>query len=446
MTCLFLGIQASVAQTALDTYLAEGLKNNIVMQQKNIGLDKALLSLKIANGMFTPTVGLQGSYTNGVGGRNISIPVGDMLNPVYNTLNKLTDSNQFPQIQNVSQNFFPHNFYDAKLHTTLPIVNSDLLYNKKIRQQQVMLQEFEVDIYKRELIRNIKVAYFGYLSAREAVNIYKSALVRSQEGKRVNESLLSNGKGLAAYILRSQSEIETLNAQITDAENQVHNAQLYFNFLLNRGSEEPIVSEYNSQAELDVVALTLGQEASAQNREELKQVREAASLSQTVLKMNKHFWTPRLNGFVDLGSQQSDWKFNNQSRYSLVGVQLDIPLFAGFTNRNKIGLARLDAQSSELNTTLTSQQLNMSANIARNALETAHQSYRSSLKQLEAAQSYQRLIDKGYREGVNTFIEAVDARNQLTGAQLLVTINQYRVLSANANMERETATYELSKN
>jgi outer membrane protein TolC len=54
------------------------------------------------------------------------------------------------------------------------------------------------------------------------------------------------------------------------------------------------------------------------------------------------------------------------------------------------------------------------------------------------------LIEKGYKEGVNTFIESIDARNQLTSAQLLVTINQYRLLSAKASYERETASYELS--
>ena len=88
----------------------------------------------------------------------------------------------------------------------------------------------------------------------------------------------------------------------------------------------------------------------------------------------------------------------------------------------------------------------MSARVSRNAVETAYQSYQSALKQLEAAESYQRLIERGYKEGVNTFIESIDARNQLNSAQLLVTIDQYRVLIAKANYERETASYELTNN
>jgi outer membrane protein len=73
------------------------------------------------------------------------------------------------------------------------------------------------------------------------------------------------------------------------------------------------------------------------------------------------------------------------------------------------------------------------------------QTYQSSLKQLESASSYQRLIDKGYQAGTNTYIETIDARNQLTGAQLSTLVNKYNVLLAAAELERETAAYPLKK-
>ncbi len=431
------------AQQALDEYIEIGLKNNIVLQQKNISLEKAMLSLKIANGMFSPSINLLGNYTNGDGGRRISFPVGDLLNPVYSTLNQLTGSDKFPQIENVNQNFFPRDFYDVRARASMPILNTDLIYNRKIKQQQTLLQEFEVSLYKRELVRNIKVAYFNYLSAREGVSIYHSALTRALEGKRVNESLLANGKGLPAYVLRSESEIENIKAQLTEAELQVENAQLYLNFLLNRNPEEIIAATYSAEQDLARATILIQESTSVQHREELMQVQTLKTLNQTMLSMNKLFWSPRISGFMDVGAQAEHFKYNTNARYYLIGVQLDMPLFAGFTNRNKIAQARLDVKNSELSFQQIKRQLTMSLQISRNALVTAYQNYQSSQKQLEAAQSYQRLIEKGYKEGVNTFIEAVDARNQLTSAQLLVTVNQYKVLIAQANLKRETAGYEL---
>lgn len=441
--CLVIIAGSAMAQNALDEYVETGLKNNLVLQQKNIALEKAMLSLKIANGMFLPTVALQGNYTSGDGGRSISIPVGDMLNPVYATLNQLTSSDQFPQIENVDQNFFPKNFYDAKVRTSMPLLNTDLAYNRKIKQQQTLLQEFEQVIYKRELVRNIKVAYFSYLSAQEGVNIYHTALTRALEGKRVNESLLANGKGLLAYVLRSESEIETIKAQIVDAERQADNAKVYFNFLINRESHLSIDTNYSTTEDLKMVPALLQGELSEQAREELRQVQTLIGLHEDVVKMNKLFWTPRLSGFVDFGSQAEDFKYNDQSRYYLFGFQLDVPLFAGYTNRHKINQSKLEVKNTTLNHSLVNQQLSMSSNMSRNALISAYQNYLSAQKQFEAAQSYQKLIEKGYKEGVNTFIETIDARNQLMSAQLLISINQNKVLIAEANLERETAAFEL---
>lgn len=429
------------AQQALDEYIEIGLKNNLVLQQKNISLEKAMLSLKIANGMFSPSITLLGNFLSGTGGRSISFPVGDLLNPVYSTLNQMTGTDNFPQIENVNQNFFPKDFYDVRARASMPILNTELIYNRKIKENQTLLQEYEVTIYKRELIRNIKAAYFNFLGAREGVSIYQSALTRAQEGKRVNESLLANGKGLPAYVLRSQSEIENIKAQLVDAERQVENAKLYINFLLNRQPDEEIITTYSAEENLLNASLLIQEPATVQKREELMQIQTLKGLNENILSMNKLYWSPKISGFVDLGAQAENLTYTSNANYNLIGLQLEMPLFAGFTNRHKISQSRLEIKNTELSASQINQQLNLSTQFSKNTLISAFQNYQSAQKQLEAAQSYQRLIDKGYKEGINTFIEAVDARNQLTSAQLLVTLNQYRVLIAEANLERETAAY-----
>ncbi|HNV30484.1 MAG TPA: TolC family protein, partial [Cyclobacteriaceae bacterium] len=310
LTCfLSLAPVAGSAQQALDEYIEIGLKNNLVLQQKNISLEKAMLSLKIANGMFSPSLTLLGNFLSGTGGRSISFPVGDLLNPVYSTLNQITGTDNFPQIENVNQNFFPKDFYDVRARASMPILNTDLIYNRKIRENQTLLQEYEVIIYKRELIRNIKAAYFNYLGAREGVSIYQSALTRAQEGKRVNESLLANGKGLPAYVLRSQSEIENIKAQLVDAERQVENAKLYINFLLNRDADEEIITAYSAEENLLNASLLIQEPATVQKREELMQIQTLKGLNENLLSMNKLYWSPKISGFVDLGAQAENLSY-----------------------------------------------------------------------------------------------------------------------------------------
>lgn len=431
------------AQDLIDGYIKEAFKNNIVLQQKNISLEKAQYALKTAKSLFLPTVAFQGGYQTADGGRNIPLPLGDLLNPIYSTLNQMTATNKFPMLENQSIDFLPKNFYDAKIRTTMPIINADLTYNKRINEQQLVLQETEILIYKRDLVKNIKVAYYNYLNALQSVEIYKSGLQLANEGLRVNTKLLEGGKGLPAYVLRSRSEVENINAQLVSAEQQVVNAQLYFNFLLNRNGDEKIDSG-KGQIDLNTVEGLVVNMPSSNGREELKQLDQVIAINKNVLKMNNRFAVPKLGAFFDLGSQSEGFKFNNNSRYYMLGLQLDIPIFTGNRNTFKIKQTVLDVKNAELNADLVAQQLNLTKRTAQNNLKSAYQNYQSSLKQFEAASSYQRLIDKGYNAGANSFIETIDARNQLTSAQLFTNISRYRLLSALAELERETATYQIN--
>lgn len=440
------GIGATAQTSVLDQYIDTAFSRNIVLQQKNISLEKAGYALQIAKGFYYPTVALQAGYQTADGGRDIELPIGDMLNNVYSTLNQLTQSNKFPQLNNEHINFLPSNFYDAKIRTTVPIFNADISYNKKISEQQVIISTYEIDIYKRDLVKNIKTAYFNYLAALDAIDIYKASLELAEEGKRVNEKLLENGKGLHAYVIRAEGEIEQMKAQITNAEQMAFNARSWFNFLLNKPQHSFIDTGYNVETDVAGITGLLIPDKNSSTREELKALKQMVSINETVLQMNKAVYYPRLNGFVDFGSQAQNWKFNSQSRYYMLGLQMDVPIFSGNRNRNKIRQSSLDVKNAELSLEQISQQFDLNVTTARNNLRSAFHTFHSSEKQLEAAETYQRLIDRGYREGVNTYIETVDARSQLIRAKLAVTINRNKLLSTAAVLEREAATYNLTSN
>lgn len=428
-------------KSILDEYIEMGFQENLVIKQKSITVEKALLTLQSAQSLYQPTIAFQGGYTTGEGGRSILFPVGDMLNPVYATLNQLTKSTAFPQISNVETNFFPRNFYDVKLTSFMPIYNRDISINKEIQSQTLGIQKSDIQVYKRELAKNIKVAYLNYLMALKAIGIHQNGLLLAQEGKKINEKLLSNGKGLPAYILRSENEIVQLTSQVAEAEKQAESAKMYFNFLLNRELPTEIKTNFNEQEALEV--LNKGHFADIEQREELSLLKQAISLQQSMVKMNESFYLPKVNGYLNVGSQSSNWDFNQKSSYYLLGMQLDIPIFSGKRNLNKIKQSVMDVEMAKKTLDLTNKQVSLALQIAQKNLGQTWVAYRASQKQIDVANTYQRLIEKGYREGVNTYIETLDARNQWTNAQLLLNLNQFKILIAAAQVERETASYPL---
>lgn len=425
-------------KSVLDEYVALAFQQNTALQQKSIQVEKAMIALNTAQSLYQPSVAFQGGYQSGEGGRSIAFPVGDLLNPVYSTLNALTRSTAFPQIKNVETNFFPRDFYDVKVQATMPLYNKDISYNKQIQEQSVSLQRDDVTVYKRELVKQIKTAYFNYLLSLGLIKVYENSLNLAQEGKKVNEKLLANGKGLPAYLLRSDSEIATIQAQIADAVKQNQAAHYYFNFLLNRELTAEIRIDFEvEKAVSNVYSVAPGV------REELSLLTKSINLQETVLKMNESFYLPKVNGFVNLGSQSTIYDINAKSAYYFLGLQMDIPIFTGKRNLYKIKQSQLDIVSAKNALDLSTKQFNMATEIAQKNVQASLVSFQASKKSYEAASAYLRLIEKGYKEGVSTYLETVDARNQWMNAQINYQLKQFNVLIAAAAYEREAASYPL---
>ena len=433
----------ALAQQPLDGYIAQGLANNVVLQQKHIALDQAMLGLKEARSLFLPSVNLNASYLSGEGGRYFDFPVGDLVNPVYRTLNQFIGQERFPQVDNVQAYLNPKNFYDAHVRATLPLVNTDLIHNRAIQQHAVQLQEFEVAIYQRELVKDIKVAYFNVLMAGQAVRSYTSALQLLDRNVEVTRSLQRHGSGVPAQVLRAQAEREQIIAQLAQATNQLANAKRYLNFLLNTDLEAPVDEGFDIPAALkDTVQ---AQAADITRREELQSLRTVVGLRDAQTKLTNNYWVPKLSTFIDLGYQGMDWTVDDYADYYLFGVQLDVPLFNGGRNRYKKHRAQFDRDVAELTERNSTQQLLLGARQADSELSTAQAVLRSATARSTSATSYFNLIEKGFNEGVNTQIEYLDARNQLTGAEVQLAVARTTVLQRLAEMERQNATYPLNR-
>jgi outer membrane protein len=434
--------QSASSQTAvpLDAYINEALANNLILQQKNITLEKSLLSLKEARSYFLPTTYFDGSYSLAQGGREITIPVGDLLNPVYQTLNQLTGSNKFPTSENVSEQLLPNNFYDLRIRTSVPLYNPALKYNRGIKEQEIKLKGNEIDIYKRELVREIKQSYYNILMADKAIHIYTSALNVVNENLRTNQSLLKNGKGLPAYVSRAESEVKSVETQLSNASNEKQKAIAYFNSLRNANlADSVILSEINLPEETQKAIQDYADNING--REELKSLAIAKDINYQTLKFNKAYHAPRVNAFLDLAAQDFNFKVNNSSFFYLGGVQLTVPIFAGNRNLYAIKQTEFDIQSNGLSDKHLRKNLELAAFNSKSNAKNSYNNFISSIKQEEAAQKYFKLIDRGYKEGINNFIEMLDARNQLTQSQLQKELTRYRLLAALADYERQTSSY-----
>ncbi len=436
---LLFSVVQTYAQTSLDTYIKTALSNNETVKQQQFLLTKSLYALKEAKSLFLPSVGFNGTYTLAGGGRTVDIPVGDLMNPVYKTLNQLTGTNNFPQIQNQSILLNPNNFYDAKIRTTYPILNAEIEYNRKIKTQQYGLQQIEINLYKRELVKEVKNAYYKYLQACEAVSVYKTALVLVNENLRVNTSLFNNQKANRTAVVRSDNEVSKYNALLESSIQAQNNAKAYFNFLLNTGLNTTIVTDSITTVPVDLF-LT---DTAVTRREELEKLKEAVAVNQNITALAKSYKRPKLNSFVDLGSQAFDFKVNNKSVYYFAGLSLEWNIFAGNKNKYKIRQAETDGQVLQSQTSYVEQQLKLQLTISTNSFRAALAEYNAARSQVASSQKYYNDMFRLYKEGQALFIELLDAQNQLITAKLQLNISLFDTWIKAADIERANAGYNL---
>jgi outer membrane protein TolC len=436
---LLLGINTAIAQGSLDQYISQALEGNQSIKQQSFQFDRSLYALKEAKAMFLPSVTFSTTYTKADGGRTIDFPTGDLLNEAYSTLNQLTGSNNFPQLQNESILLNPDNFYDAKFRTTLPLINAELIYNKRIKQQQVELQRTEVALYKRELVKDVKVAYYQYAKAAKAVRIYESSLQLVEEGKRINTALQNSEKVNRTAVLRSESEVFRIGAALTAAIQNQKSAQAYFNFLINRPLTDSI--------ELDDIQILPVQDSLADSqvdkREELLKLGIAKGIDENRTGLSRSYIVPKLSAFLDLGSQSFDWKFDNKSRYYLGGLSLTWNIFSSGANSYKIKQARSEQQSLAAQTDYVEHQLKTELQVRKNEFQSVLALYHAAESQLKTAQTYYNDELKLYKEGLAIYIELLDAQNQLINARLDLNIALFNAWITNATIERASASFSI---
>jgi outer membrane protein TolC len=420
----------------LEGYLREGLDRSPALRQQEFVWQKSVALLDEARGLSRPSSGLNASYTTAQGGRTIAFPVGDIINPLYyKTGLAPVDSRPIP---NVEEQLVPKNFYDVRIKNTVPLLNAEIRYARSLRQQQVGVQEIERQVIRRELVKEIKVAYFQFLKAAEAVRVYETARALLVESQRVNQALVTNQMANPTVLVRSRNEIGRIDADIAGAEAARQDAASVLNYLLTRDLATPVQIDTNYRQPHFTESLARG------TREELDQLRRAVDISETALRLSQAYRTPKIGLGLDLGAQgflqNIDFRRNP---FWLLGLTLDLPIYAGGRNQARIRQAQADVGAAKVQLEQVTNQLALQAETARTSLAAARQVYASRSLQIETAQRYYRDQFRRYREGQATFIELLDAQNQITTASLQEVLALYDVWIRHAELERALAAYAL---
>ena len=421
------GLTAQTPQ--LDLLLREARDRFPQAQQRAAELRVASAALAEAKRLGGPRLSVGGSYTLAAGGRRIDLPVGDLLNPVYGTLNQLTQSSAFPSIENVEEQFLPNNFYDLRLRATYPVYQPTIKVNEAVKREQLHLVELQTALDRRDVQRDVRVAYWQWQSARAATEIYGEALTLIAESLRATRSLIANGEALPTARLRLEAERARVTADLERTQAQTANAAMQLNYLTGRPLNAVLSDDTIAQQLPALLELTTAQ------RTELRLLESGLALNQLAEDAEQLFYRPTVGVQLDAGSQ--DFGFG-LAPYALLGLSAEIPLYDNGAHRKRLDriAAERDAQLGRL--AQTERALQLEATVLRRQLTADLEQVRRYTPAVAAARRVYQDTERLYREGLTNYLNLVDARTNLTQQQLQQTLATYTAWIRAAELRRAT--------
>jgi outer membrane protein len=454
LSIIFLVVTHNVysEQNVLDQYIAQGLQNNLALQQQEFQFEKSMEALKEARGMFLPSIHLMGRFSRAGGGRVFEIPVGDLINPINTAFNQLygfhgIDAGFPTSIPNINTPFFLEQEQETKLRLVQPLFHPAFLENYKLRSNLSKIEGDQISVYKRHLVMDIKSAYYNYLKILRVLEILDETRTLLEENLKISRNLVKNGKETENVVFRAQADIALLEQEVAEVEKNRIVASKYFNFLLNRELDAPIKADYDNLLPLpEIVNFEVAIKQAFDQREEFRQITFAIAAASNQVGLATSNYLPTITAVFDYGFWGEEYRFGKDDDFWMASFVLEWSLFTGGQNKAKKAQAQLDKKRLEVQKIELEKQIQLEVQEEYEALKAARLSIDAALKQEESAKSNFDIVSKKYEHGMTPQIVYLDAQNVYIQAAINKTITYAQFLIQYARFERATALFDLEQN
>lgn len=427
-------------QDPLDTYLEEALESNAALRAQDLAVEAAVQGLRAARARHLPSLSLIARYTVASGGRTVEIPVGDALNPVYQTLNQLTAGSpnpaQFPQIGNQRIEFLREHEQDTRLSLTAPLYAPQIDAEVRIRAAQLDGSAAQREAFARTLVRDAKSAYYQLAQAGAGVSILEASRSALAEDRRVAGVLVDNGKATRDRLLRAEAELLAVEQRLRAAQNSERQARRYLNLLRNRDEAETAPVAELTNAEVPTAPDSLP-------RPELRGLDAQIEASAGARSLAAASYKPSLGLAADSGIQGESYRTDGESDVSTASLVLNWTLLDFGARRAAVASAEAHTESLRAQREDLARQLTLARQAAEDDLRTAQDALTTAQARQAAAEESFRIVERKRDAGQALAIEFLDAERALTEARLGFSIARYALLRAAAEREYAAAAYPL---
>lgn len=426
---LFGSVAVSLAQAkkwSLQECVEYAVENNISVEQAELDLENVMIDKSDAIGDFLPTLNANSSFTSNTG---------FSINP---TTNLPTNTTQ--------------NAVDGGVTTTVTLFDGLQNVNRLKRAKlSAIASQFGLEDLKDDIRLNVAESYLQVISNKEALKVAQAQYRATEQDMNRVKELVESGVVPNGDLLDIEATAATQRQQIVNTEGNVQLSKIalaqllqirdYANFDVSDESFEIPVSNVLSNSPGTIFAKAL------EFRNDIKLSETNIELAEKDLAIRKGALLPTLGAFFNYRTRFTDvaqipgppetpggppifftpsftdqlWIFDGVA----YGVQLNIPIFNGFSVRNNIDRAEIAVEQSKLQ--LEQEKLNLE-NIVNQAyvnVNTFYESYLAAEKTVEARRLAYQYAKERFDVGLLNSFDFTQAQARLDNAEAEVVRSKY---------------------
>lgn len=400
----------------LDSLIARAIKGNLSLQQAVLRIAGARQQLNQARGAWAPSVNGNARFTRqqlGIKGELESEGVYDQIDQVG------SETDLHPALDSLSK---PVGLYQGSFDASWELD----LWGKVRRQVEMADAQQQQSVENRNdalvsLEAEVARAYLQLRGAQAITRTLQTQIDVAEQTLELTQSQQRNGLAPQTNVENARAQVNSLRAQLPQYQAQIHQAMNGLAVLTGRvpgALDAELMTARPLPALPKAVPVGVPSEL-ARRRPDVREAEASLHAATANIGVSVAQLFPSLSLTGQFGMRNSDASYldNWSSHFYSYGPSVTIPIFQGGRLVSSVKLARAQQASAALGyrqTVLTALQ----------DVENALVSYRSDQQQVEglddtvaALQNTFTLASDSYRQGISTFIEALDAQRQLAQAQ-----------------------------
>lgn len=368
-----------------------------------------------------------------------------MLVPMSFFTQKPEDADKYAPVQ-----FSPSHAASASVAGNQTLFDGSVVVALKARKAAMEAVRESANLSEENLHYTIQKAYFAVVIGEQQFRTLTASLATARDMMHDVQVLYNTGFAEKIDVSRSQVQITNLETDSIRTASLLETGKQALKYTIGMDLDQPIeLTDTSFSESLSVASALLTESFDPDTRTEMRLGNTVVHLMEYNLKRYQLSALPTLSAFGNLTYNYGSNSFSDLTEFrknylfsTMVGLQLNVPLFNGLARSNQVREARIDLEMAKNRRDYLEQSLAFQAAQAQTTLRNALLASEKQRRNLTLATEVVELARKKFKAGVGSNLEVNQAQTDLLLAQNNYYSAMLDVVNAQADVQKALGQFK----